>query len=426
MTMVLANLDPPPGDMPWRLDLAMWLAVVTKLAATLLGLDVADSVTLRAAPRHRRHRRCVVSDSGRGHLSPPDAVTGRAASTLITGIVDGMNPELIPAGKLPASLLSKLLATLGPMPAEVRVGPAVGEDACVLEVADGFMVVATDPITLTTSNVGRYAVLINANDVAVCGARPRWFLAAMLLPVGTTSKLVETVFATMREALDEVGAFLVGGHTEVTSAVNQPVIVGQMLGMAEGRFVTTSGASQGDVVVQVGLVPIEGAAVFAAEAADRLTGLPSRVISEAKRATRDPGISVVDAALTAGELGATAMHDPTEGGLAAGLHELAVTAGSAIRIDREQVRWFEPGRQVCRALGADPWATLASGSLLATFPPDVADQAVELLESRGHPVGSHRRRPTGHGGRRHERQGHPVAGAGRSCSRDIQWVAAQL
>ena len=298
-----------------------------------------------------------------------------------------MNPEPIPAGKLPTALLSRLLATLGPMPAEVRIGPAVGEDACVLEVADGFVVVATDPITLTTSDVGRYAVIINANDVAVCGARPRWFLAAMLLPVGTTGELVETLFAMMREALDEVGAVLVGGHTEVTSAVNQPVIVGQMLGMAEGgRFVTTSGATQGDVVVQVGLVPIEGAAVLAAEAADRLTGLPSQVISEAKRATRDPGISVVDAALTAGELGATAMHDPTEGGLAAGLHELAVAAGSAIRIDREQVRWFEPGRQVCRALGADPWATLASGSLLATFLPHVADEALELLESRGHTV----------------------------------------
>jgi hydrogenase expression/formation protein HypE len=163
--------------------------------------------------------------------------------------------------------------------------------------------------------------------------------------------------------------------------------VGQMLGVAEGgRFVTTLGAAQGDVVVQVGPVPIEGAAVLAAEAADRLIELPPRLMIEAKRATRDPGISVVDAALTAGDLGATAMHDPTEGGLAAGLHELAVAARSAIRIDGEQVRWFEPGRQVCRALGADPWATLASGSLLATFPSHMVDEVVKRLGSRGHVV----------------------------------------
>jgi hydrogenase maturation factor len=298
-----------------------------------------------------------------------------------------MNPEPIPAGKLPTALLSRLLATLGPMPVEVRVGPAVGEDACVLDVAAGLLVVATDPITLTTSDVGRYVVIINANDVAVCGARPRWFLATVLLPLGTTAELVETVFAMMRKALDEVGAVLVGGHTEVTSAVNQPVIVGQMIGVTEGgHFVTTAGAAPGDIVVQVGPVPIEGAAVLAAEAADRLTELPAQVINEAKHATSDPGISVVDAALAAGDLGATAMHDPTEGGLAAGLHELAVAARSAIRVDGEQVCWFEPGLRVCRALGADPWATLASGSLLATFPPHVVDEAVELLGSRGHTV----------------------------------------
>ena len=298
-----------------------------------------------------------------------------------------MTKDLLLAGKLPTALLSKFLATLGPMPTEVRVGPAVGEDACVLEVADGLLVVATDPITLTTSDVGRYAVIINANDVAVCGARPRWFLATVLMPLGTTAKLVETVFAMMREALDEVGVVLVGGHSEVTSAVNQLVVVGEMIGVAEGgRFVTTSGAAPGDIVVQLGPVPIEGAAVLVAEAADRLTELPSQVIIEAERATRDPGISVVDAALAAGDLGATAMHDPTEGGLAAGLHELAVASRSAIRVDRERVCWFEPGRQVCRALGADPWATLASGSLLATFPPDVVDNAVALLGSRGHTV----------------------------------------
>lgn len=298
-----------------------------------------------------------------------------------------MTTAPIPEGKLPADQLGRLLGAAGPMPASVLLGPAVGEDACALDVDGAVVVAATDPITLTGSDVGRYAVHINANDVAVSGARPRWFLAAILLPPGTTADLVESLFASMREALGEVGAALVGGHTEVTGAVNQPVVVGQMLGVAGSRgAVATHGARVGDVVVQVGPVPIEGAAVLAGEAADRLADVPPGVLEAARRATRDPGISVVEAALAACDLGATAMHDPTEGGLAAGLHELAVAAGAAIRVRPERLVWFEPGLAVCRALGADPLSTLASGALLATFPPDRAAEAVDRLATAEHPA----------------------------------------
>ncbi|MFW6034251.1 MAG: AIR synthase related protein [bacterium] len=298
-----------------------------------------------------------------------------------------MTASPIPEGKLPADRLGRLLRAVGPMPASVRLGPAVGEDACALEVDGAVVVAATDPITLTGSDVGRYAVHINANDVAVAGARPRWFLAAVLLPRGTTADVVESLFASMREALAEVGAVLVGGHTEVTAAVNQPVVVGQMLGLAGSRgAVATGGAREGDVVVQVGPVPVEGAAVLAVEAADRLADVPPGVLEAARRATADPGISVVDVALAAYDLGATAMHDPTEGGLAAGLHELAVAAGAAIRVRKEQLAWFEPGLAVCRALGADPLSTLASGALLATFPPDRAAEAVDRLATAGPPA----------------------------------------
>lgn len=299
----------------------------------------------------------------------------------------GMPSIPIPAGKIPVELLTRVLAAHPPLPPEVQLGPAVGEDACAIDIEAGVLIAATDPITLTTADLGRYGVIVNANDVAVMGVRPRWFLAAVLLPLGTTDDMVEQLFATMGDALDEVGATLVGGHTEVTAAVNQPVIVGQMLGVSpDGRYVRTAGARPGDVLVQVGSAPIEGAAVLAVEAADRLTGISAEVVAAAARGLRDPGISVVDAALTAATLGATAMHDPTEGGIASGLQELAVAAGVAVRVERSQLIWFEPGLDVCRALGADPWATLASGSLLVTFPPDRVDVAVRALSAPGRPA----------------------------------------
>ena len=251
----------------------------------------------------------------------------------------------IPTGKLPRQLLGRLLERVPSSPG-VRLGPALGEDACALDVERGVLVAATDPITLTTAELGRSAVVINANDVAVCGARPRWFLATVLLPPGTGDDAVQELFTVMEEALDDVGAALVGGHTEVTAAVTQPVVVGAMLGLAEdGRFVSTAGARAGDAVVQVGPAPVEGAAVLAEAAGDRLRGLAS------------------------------------------GLHELGAAAGVAVRVDRSAVRWFQPGLEVCRALGADPWATLASGSLLATFPAATVDAAVDALGASAAVIG---------------------------------------
>ena len=293
----------------------------------------------------------------------------------------------LPTGKLPRQLLGRLLDRVAATP-DVLLGPALGEDACALDVEAGILVGATDPITLTTSDLGRSAVVVNANDVAVCGARPRWFLATVLLPPGTDGAAVRDLFTVIGAALDDVGAALVGGHTEVTAAVRQPVVVGAMLGLAEqGRFVSTAGARPGDAVIQVGPAPIEGAAVLAAEASDRLGGVAPQTVAAAVAALRDPGISVVEPALLAASLGATAMHDPTEGGLASGLHELGAAGGVAVRVDASAVSWFGPGVAVCRALGADPWATLASGTLLATFPAGTVEAALSALGPQAAVIG---------------------------------------
>ncbi len=282
----------------------------------------------------------------------------------------------LPLGKLPAALLRELLASGSPPPEELRLPPAVGEDACVIQVAGGALVAATDPVTLTGHGVGAHAVVINANDVALLGVRPRWFLACVLMPPETREAEVRAVFKGMRAALESIDAVLVGGHTEVTDAVTQPVVVGQMLGLrGDGRFVRTGGVGETDAVLQVGPAPIEGAAGLAREVDERLRDVPEAVLAAARRALHDPGISVVEAALRAADLGATALHDPTEGGLSAGLHELAEASGVALCVDASAVLWFEPGVALCDAVGADPWGVLASGTLLAAFPADSADSA---------------------------------------------------
>ncbi len=291
---------------------------------------------------------------------------------------------LLRPGKLAPELLRELLDRQRELPREVRLGPALGEDACAIDVPAGTLIAAADPITLTGSDVGAHAVRINANDVAVMGVRPRWFLAVVLLPTGTSDRDVRALFDSMRSALDDVGATLVGGHTEVSEAVNQPIVVGQMMGFSpDRRFLRTGDVRAGDSIVQAGLAPVEAAAVLAAGMDSRLAGIEPATLALAREAIARPGVSVVDAALIAADAGATALHDPTEGGLAAGLYELADASGVQIRLDDEAVLWFEPGRAVCEALGADPWGALASGALLAAFSPDRTANACRRLEDRG-------------------------------------------
>ena len=295
-----------------------------------------------------------------------------------------MPSPILPPGKLPPALLAELLPAAASLPAEVRVGPRIGEDACAIAIEAGSLIAATDPITLYGSGVGSHAVWINANDVAVMGARPRWFLASVMLPVGTREDEVRELFGSMQQALAALGAVLVGGHSEVTGVVKQPVVVGQMLGWCESdSFVRTGGARPGDVILQVGRTPVEGAAVIADARPD--LEIASPLLDRARQALRDPGISVVEPALLATRLGATALHDPTEGGIATALHEVAEAANVAlVDLDASAVLWFEPGVELCRAIGADPWGTLASGALLAAFPPERAAAAREALGAHGH------------------------------------------
>ena len=312
-------------------------------------------------------------------------------------------------GKLPPELLREILAEQSNLPSEVRLGPELGEDACAIDVPEGTLIAAADPVTLTGSDVGAHAVLINANDVAVMGVRPRWFLAVVLLPAGTRESDVRALFNSMRSALEDVGAALVGGHTEVSDAVNQPIVVGQMMGFSPNqRFLRTGGVRAGDLIVQAGLAPVEAAAVLAAEMNPRLDAVDPDVLTLARDAVARPGISVVDAALLATDAGATALHDPTEGGLSAGLHELANASGIQIRLDEQAALWFEPGRAVCGALGADPWGALASGALLAAFPPDRAADACRRLEERGVPARTIGKAVSGNGVLRSDRSSLPT------------------
>ena len=171
-------------------------------------------------------------------------------------------------GKLPPNVLQRALAQIPIEDERVRIGPRVGEDAAAIAFGETYLVAKTDPITFAAERIGWYAVHINANDVAVMGARPRWFLAALLLPEEKTdAALVEQIFQDILSACRELGVTLCGGHTEITYGLDRPVIVGHMLGEVPRERLVEKRMEPGDHILLTKGVAIEGTAILAREKA---------------------------------------------------------------------------------------------------------------------------------------------------------------
>src|SRR6058998_3110494 len=292
--------------------------------------------------------------------------------------------QALPIGKLRADTLQAIFDRHQFKDPRVVVGPRVGEDAAVIDMGDRYLVATSDPITFATTEIGWYALHVNANDIAVRGARPRWFLATLLLPPGGTSHAsVDALFTELHAACDELEVALVGGHTEITHGLDRPIVAGTMLGEVEkDKLVTTGGAQVGDAVVMTKGVPLEGAAIIAREKETELRahGVSPAAIRKAKGFLKTPGLSVLPEAEIACELATVhAMHDPTEGGIATALVELADAAGVGLRIDRDRIMVLPEGRTLCEAFGLDPLGTIASGALLMTLAPADAGLVIHAL-----------------------------------------------
>jgi hydrogenase expression/formation protein HypE len=311
-------------------------------------------------------------------------VTGRGAVSRFAA--RGMNASPagvpLPVGKVRAALLAGLFDEHVTLDERVVLGPRVGEDAAVIDMGDRYLVATTDPITFVTDvreDLGWYALVVNANDIAVRGAAPRWFLATCLLPEGrTTEETVEALFGQLGAACRDLGVSLVGGHTEVTHGLDRPLVIGTMLGeVAKDKLVTTSGARPGDALLLTKGIPVEGTSIIARVRGAELErrGYPGPVLTRAREYLSR--LSVVPEALLAAELVSVhAMHDPTEGGLATALWELADAAGVGLAIDAERIPILPEGRTLCAEFGLDPLGTIASGALLVACAP--ADAAVVL------------------------------------------------
>lgn len=312
--------------------------------------------------------------------SPPDYRIRRLAE--LPELLSRHQP--LPDGKLRPELFGPVLDVLRSpslRAEEVVVGPGVGEDAASLLTGGAEIVVLkSDPITFVTDDPGAYLVAVNANDVVCCGAEPRWLLATAVFPSGTTARTVSDVTSGILAACTSHGILLVGGHVEISPAVNRMVVSGTLAGtMERAELADKRTIRPGDILLMTKTAGLEGTAVLAGECRALLLEKGTAEATVRRAEALVSRLSVVPEARIARGV-CRAMHDVTEGGVATALRELAEASGASFRIDLDVIPVLRETRAVCDALGVDPLGLIGSGALLIAAAPEKAGALLDRLE----------------------------------------------
>jgi hydrogenase maturation factor len=288
----------------------------------------------------------------------------------------------LPPGKIPIDILKEVVfKNLGAKRHEVVLGPSAGIDGAIVDIGNKSLIASMDPITGALERIGWLAVNVNANDIATFGVEPTFLLSCILLPENADREIVETISNQMDKAAKNLGIAIIGGHCEVTPGLTNPVVIGSTIGVTEkGNYVTAGGAKPRDKLILTKSAGIEGTAILASDRENQLKkALDTRVLNNAKKFYKE--ISVVKDALTAFKTGGVhAMHDPTEGGIAGGTHEMADASRLGVRIFEEKIQIRPETTMICEFFQIDPLQLIASGSLLIAAKPDLTEKVMSALK----------------------------------------------
>jgi len=290
----------------------------------------------------------------------------------------------LPPGKIPVDILKEVVfKNLGVRREEVAIGPSAGIDGAVMNVGDKSLIVSMDPITGAIERIGWLAVNVNANDTATFGVEPAFFFSCLLLPENANRKIVEAICAQMNEAAKDLGIAIVGGHCEVTPGLTNPIVIGCVMGLTEkGNYVTAGGAKLGDMLILTKSAGIEGTAILASDRGQQLKKVMSTTRLRQAKNFYDQ-ISVVKDAMTAYKTGGVnAMHDPTEGGIAGGIHEMADASNLGVKVFEEKIPVQPETAKICEFFQIDPLQLISSGALLISAKQELADKITEKLRQR--------------------------------------------
>jgi len=281
-------------------------------------------------------------------------------------------------GKIPETVLKRsVLKQITNNREEVLVGAGVGEDCAILALKeDEVMVLSTDPITGTRKDIGKLAIHITMNDLASAGAEPIGVLLSMLLPEKSTEADIKEIMRQVNEECEKLKIQTIGGHTEVTGAVNTPILTVTGVGKAKkGKFIKTGGSKIGQDVVITKWIGLEGTSILAKEKEELLAEkFSSSFINKAKEF--DQYLSVIPEAACAVKSGVSAMHDVTEGGIFGALWEVAESANVGLEIDLKKIPVKQETIEISEFFEINPYNLISSGSMII-----VSDDGHKLVNS---------------------------------------------
>lgn len=279
-------------------------------------------------------------------------------------------------GKLPNSLLESIV--IDPINkhsvnrCEVLLKPSIGEDCSALKLGDNICLLSTDPITGAVEDIGKLAIHINTNDIASSGGEPIGIMVTALLPTFITEEEIGKIILDLYSEAEKVNVAILGGHTEITDAVNKPVLSCTVVGKTK-KLISSGGAKVGDSVIMTKYAAMEGTAIFACDKAEKLKKLDKEIIERAK--SLSCSLSVIKEGQIGSELNAHAMHDVTEGGILGACWEIADCAGLGVQIYIDKIPLLDETKIICNELGVNPLRLISSGSMLI-----VCDNGYEMIE----------------------------------------------
>lgn len=264
---------------------------------------------------------------------------------------------------------------------EVRIRSGIGEDCSVVSFGENECVLSTDPITGAIKNIGKLAVNINCNDIASSGVEPLGLLVTILVPPSSTLEDIKNIMKEINEESKELNVEILGGHTEVTDAVNKIIVSCTVIGKTKsGKAVSTGGAKENDDIIVTKQLCLEGTSILVNDYLERVTEiLTDEEIREAKGYLRY--ISVIKEGKISGEFGVNSMHDITEGGLLGALWEVAEGSKVGFRIYKEKLPISNLTKKLCSLFSIDPLKFISSGSMLITCKD--GQKLVEKLKQSG-------------------------------------------
>lgn len=282
-------------------------------------------------------------------------------------------------GKIPETVLKRsIFKQIKHRRNEVLIKPNVGEDCSFIKLdEDEVFVISTDPITGATNDIGKLAINITANDLASSGAEIIGVMLSILLPDGTWESQLREMMQDIEKECENLKIEVIGGHTEVTKAVNKPIITVTGVGKSKkDDIIMTKGAKEGQDIVMTKWAGLEGTAIIASDKKEQLkTKFTTSFIDNAREFKQY--LSVIQDAKIAKQCGATSMHDVTEGGIFGALWEIAAASNVGLEVDLKKIPIRQETIEISEFYNINPYFLISSGCLLVTI--DNGNRLVEEL-----------------------------------------------